>query len=104
MKNIKRIGVVGGGSSGFIAALMLRTRFPNHHIDIICSKKLGIIGVGEGSTEHWTDFAEYVGLRDDEMISECNATFKIGIMFEDWGVDKYMHSIQDGDKWELGSK
>tara|TARA_B110000037_G_scaffold13975_1_gene14705 strand:+ start:1684 stop:3171 length:1488 start_codon:yes stop_codon:yes gene_type:complete len=104
MKNIKRIGVVGGGSSGFIAALMLRTRFPNHHIDIICSKKLGIIGVGEGSTEHWTDFAEYVGLRDDEMISECNATFKIGIMFEDWGVDKYMHSIQDGYNLELGSQ
>ena len=104
MKNIKRIGVVGGGSSGFIAALMLRTRFPEHHIDIICSKKLGIIGVGEGSTEHWTDFAEYVGLSDDEMISECNATFKIGIMFEDWGVDKYMHSIQDGYNLQLGSQ
>ena len=53
MKDIKKIVVVGGGTAGMVSALILKSRFPSMQIDIICSKKIGIIGVGEGSTEHW---------------------------------------------------
>ena len=99
-----RILVVGGGTAGFISSMMLKTRFPHYDIDMVCSKKIGIIGVGEGSTEHWTDFARYVGIDAAEMIKETDATFKIGIMFKDWGVPDYMHSIQDGYNLQLGNQ
>ena len=99
-----KIAIVGGGTSGLVSALMLKTRFPKNTVDIIRSTKIGIIGVGEGSTEHWSNFADYVGIRTDEMITECDATFKIGIMFKDWGVSDYMHSIQDGYNRQMDSQ
>jgi hypothetical protein len=102
--NTAKFAIVGGGTAGLVSALMLKTRFPNNQVDIICSKKIGIIGVGEGSTEHWTDFADYVGIDTDELITKCDATFKIGIMFQDWGVPDYMHSIQDGYNLQLGNQ
>ena len=91
-----KIGIVGSGTAGLVSALILKTRFPEYQVDIICSKRIGIIGVGEGSTEHWTNFSNFVGIPTGEMITKCDATMKIGIMFKDWGVPDYMHSIQDG--------
>jgi tryptophan halogenase len=91
-----RIAVVGSGTAGLTSALILKTRFPSYQVDIICSKRIGIIGVGEGSTEHWMSFADYVGLNTGEMIKATDATMKIGIVFKNWGVPDYMHSIQDG--------
>lgn len=99
-----KILVVGGGTAGLMSAMMLKTRFPKYTIDMVCSKKIGIIGVGEGSTEHWTDFSEYVGINTPEMIKETDATFKVGILFKDWGVPDYMHSIQDGYNLQLANQ
>ena len=91
--NIKRLAVVGAGTAGLVSALILKTRFPDMHIDIICSKKANVIGVGEGSTEHWKEFMAHVGMDQFEMIRECDATYKVGTMFKDWGVPDFMHSI-----------
>ena len=96
MKDIKKIVVVGGGTAGMVSALILKSRFPSMQIDMICSKKIGIIGVGEGSTEHWKEFMDIVGLDQYEMITETGATYKAGTLFKDWGVPDFMHSIQTG--------
>lgn len=93
MKQLKKISVVGGGTAGFVSALILKTRFPSIEIEIIRSKKIGIIGVGEGSTEHWNEFMRYIGVSFQTIMAECDATFKCGIMFKGWGVEDYMHSI-----------
>jgi tryptophan halogenase len=93
---MKKLAVVGSGTAGLVAALIMKTSFPENDVEIICSKRIGIIGVGEGSTEHWENFAAYVGISTADMIKACDATFKIGIVFKDWGVPDYMHSIQEG--------
>ena len=97
MKKIETITVVGAGTAGLVAALIIKKRFPNINVKIVRSKKIGIIGVGEGSTEHWAQFMRYLDLNFVEVISECDATFKCGIMFKNWGADDYMHSLGGDD-------
>jgi len=93
MKRIKEIGVIGGGTSGLIAALILKTRFPKFKIDVIRSDKIGIIGVGEGSTEHWMEFCTFCEITREELVRETNATFKYGVMFDGWTKEKYIHNV-----------
>lgn len=93
MKNLNNITIVGGGTAGFVAALILNVRFPSVNISVIRSKRIGIVGVGEGSTEQWKHFMEYVSIDEKEMIKECDCTFKSGIMFRGWSDDDYLHSI-----------
>jgi flavin-dependent dehydrogenase len=86
--------VVGGGTAGLITAIILK-RFLNVNIDIIHSKEIGIVGVGEGSTEHFNDFMNFVGIDQFSIIKECDATFKSGIMFENWSKNNYLHNVAD---------
>ena len=94
MKSTKKIAVVGGGTAGFVSALVLKARFPNLEIDIVRSTAIGIVGVGEGSTEHWKEFMEFLGIDQYTLIKETDATYKCGIMFRDWTSNDYLHSVQ----------
>jgi tryptophan halogenase len=91
---MKNITIVGGGTAGYLTALILKSCFSESiNITIIKSNKIGIIGVGEGSTEHWKHFLEYTGIEDYELIKETDATLKSGIMFKNWSNEDYLHSV-----------
>lgn len=84
MNKVKRLLVVGGGNAGYISALILKTRFPKLQVDLVYSKKIPIMGVGEASTAHIKDFIDFVGIDQYELIAESNATFKTYIHFIKW--------------------
>jgi len=90
-----KVAVVGGGTSGLIAAIALKHKLPNFDISIIESSKIGIIGVGEGSTEHWRMFCNEVEIDLVDLIMNTDATHKQGIRFENWTTHTpdYFHSI-----------
>jgi hypothetical protein len=89
--------VLGGGNAGLMSALYLKASLNSLDISVIKSKKIGTIGVGEGSTEHWTRFASAVGITMVELIEHCGATIKTGIKFENWHGDgtSYFHSLPE---------
>ena len=93
MKEVKRIAVVGGGTAGYIAALTLARRL-NCKIDMIASSKIGIIGVGEGSTEHFDNFRYAIGESPIDILRKTNGSLKVGVMFKDWTKEPFMVSNQ----------
>jgi len=100
--NLKKIGIVGAGTSGLITALILKSRFPKLKIKIIKSDKIGIIGVGEGSTEHWKEFIDFAKIDEKELIKETDATCKYGIYFKNWTDKDYVHNVSYLNNFTLG--
>jgi tryptophan halogenase len=91
---VNSISIIGGGTAGLVAALILKKRFPKLAVNVVRSKNIGTIGVGEGSTEHWLEFMDHMGFTHREIIQQCDATLKCGIMFKNWSDKDYLHSIQ----------
>lgn len=91
----QNIGIVGGGTAGLVTALILKTKFPFKNITLIKSDKIGIIGVGEGTTEHWSHFMNFVGIDRDDLIAKTDATLKYGVMFENWTPNSFLHAVPD---------
>ena len=88
------IVVLGAGTAGLISALMIREKYPLYNITVVKSGEIGIIGVGEGSTEHWTQFMSFIGIDLLELIYKTKATVKIGILFKNWNLnEEYVHTV-----------
>lgn len=80
--------IVGGGTAGWITALMAAVRHPQHNITVIESSKIGVVGVGESTTGFFTEvllngFAD-LGCNINEFIIETGATLKYGINHKGW--------------------
>jgi tryptophan halogenase len=95
MKQLQNIIIVGGGSSGLIAALIIKNTYPGIDLTVIESSNIGIIGVGEGTIRRWPEFIRYCNIDLEEMIKETDAVYKFGIKFDNWNGDgkSYTHSL-----------
>ncbi len=79
------VGILGGGTAGYFAALALRKHFPELRITLIESSKIPIIGVGEATTPPLVAFLhDFLAIDIHELYREVMPTWKIGIRF-DWG-------------------
>jgi tryptophan halogenase len=75
-------------------------------ITLVESDDIGTIGVGESTVPTARTFNALLNLDEREFMSACQATFKLGISFENWGEigDRYIHSFgQVGKSTWLGS-
>lgn len=80
------VGIVGGGTAGYLSALALRRRHPRLPITLIESPQVPVVGVGEATTPLMPQFLHAdLGLDPEELFAAVAPTLKLGIHF-DWGA------------------
>ena len=83
-----RIAVVGGGTAGWLAALICREAGRRSKLDldlqVVESSKIPTIGVGEGTTSVFRGLLLELGFDEFEFLRETRATIKYGIRHRDW--------------------
>jgi tryptophan halogenase len=91
--------IVGGGTAGWITALYLEKYFPETNITVVASTEIGILGAGEGTTPHFLNLLDEIGISVVDLIKHADATFKNGIKFTNWNGDNthYYHPFKDND-------
>lgn len=81
---IKKVVIVGGGSSGWMTAAALCKRFPEMEITLVESDNIKTIGVGESTLFGINQYLSLLGIEDSEWMAECDATYKVSIKFTDF--------------------
>lgn len=80
-----KIVIVGGGSSGWIAASALIRYFPNWDITLVESKNIKTIGVGESTTVMMKHFINgSLGITDEEFLPGVDGIYKMAVKFTDF--------------------
>ncbi|MEM7355378.1 MAG: tryptophan halogenase family protein [Acidobacteriota bacterium] len=79
------VGILGGGTAGYLTALALRRKQPALDVTLIEASEVPIIGVGEATTPLMPQFLHVdLGFDVDELFRHVDPTLKLGIRFE-WG-------------------
>jgi len=106
-KPVKRIVIAGGGTAGWmVAALLSKTLGKSLNIKLIESDEIGTVGVGEATIPTLLTFHELLEINEQEFMAATQATFKLGIHFENWRNvnEDYIHSfgLTGTDHWTAG--
>lgn len=91
-----KLVIAGGGTAGWIAAAALAHQMGETvDITLVESQEIGTIGVGEATIPPMRTFHRFLGINEQEFMRATNATFKLGIQFENWRQigEKYFHSF-----------
>jgi len=107
MKRLKRIVIAGGGTAGWMAAAALARTLGNAiELTLIESDAIGTIGVGESTIPPLVAYNRLLGINEAEFMAATQATFKLGILFDNWQDvgSRYFHSfgMTGKDHWSAG--
>ena len=98
---IRSVLIVGGGTAGWLTAANLAQSFNSKEqgaitVTLIESPDIPTVGVGEGTWPTMRATLQKLGIKEDEFLRSCNATFKQGTKFFNW-----QHSDQSGSYHHL---
>ncbi len=96
---VRRVVVLGGGSSGWLTAGVIAAEHQAHlpsgiQVTLVESPDVKTIGVGEGTWPTMRDTLRQMGVSESDFIVECDASFKQGTKFINWiggEYDYYYH-------------
>lgn len=95
-KNIKNVVIAGGGTAGWMAAAALSKLVgKNIKVTLIESDDIATVGVGEATIPPIRTFHKLLGINEQAFMKATQASFKLGISFENWGQKDtdYIHSF-----------
>ncbi len=104
---LRRVIVAGGGTAGWMAAAALaKTMGDTIEIVLVESEMIGTVGVGESTIPPLVTFNRLLGINEADFMRATQATFKLGISFDNWNRigDRYFHSFgtTGKDHWTSG--
>jgi tryptophan halogenase len=104
---VRRVVIVGGGTAGWMAAAALsRTLGKALDIKLVESDEIATVGVGEATIPSLVQFHQLIDVDEREFMAATQATFKLGISFENWRDrnEDYIHSFGNTgvDHWSAG--
>jgi tryptophan halogenase len=104
---IRRIVIAGGGTAGWmVAAALSKTLGKILDIKLIESDEIGTVGVGEATIPTLMNYHSLLEINEQEFMAATQATFKLGISFENWRNrnEDYIHSfgLTGTDHWTAG--
>lgn len=88
---INSIVILGGGTAGWLSAAILSHELASLPIEIhlVESESIGTIGVGEATIPPFLDVLRSINIDEADFIRKTQATFKLGIRFENWLVKNH---------------
>ncbi len=95
-KPVKRVVIAGGGTAGWTAAAALAKQLGALiELTLVESDAIGTVGVGESTIPTVRRFHELLGIDERQFVCATQASFKLGISFEDWARpgDRYFHAF-----------
>ena len=106
-KRMRRIVIAGGGTAGWMAAAAIaRTLGRTVDVTLVESDAIGTIGVGESTIPPLVTYNRLLNINEAEFMRATQATFKLGIMFDNWKEQghNYFHSfgLTGKDHWSAG--
>jgi len=88
------------------AALLSKTFGKVIDVTLIESDEIGTVGVGEATIPPLVKYLRLLGVKEQEFMAATQATFKLGIQFENWREKnhRYIHSFgtTGTDHWTAG--
>ncbi len=91
---ITSVTIVGGGTAGWLSALMIHSAFGRPAPDraplkvmLIESPNIPTVGVGEATVPNLAQTLKMCGISEAEFFRTCNASFKLGVEFGRWNTD-----------------
>ena len=91
MPRVRSVLIVGGGSSGWMAASGLQHARPELDITLVESSDVPTVGVGEATLNSFHSFLLSVGLHEDEFLHTVGGALKLGIRYRGWSARDYWH-------------
>lgn len=80
-----------------MTAAYLNAHHPDKNITVIESANIPTVGVGEATTPYLMKFFRDIGIESEqEWMPHCNATYKIGILYQDWDFinSRWWHAFE----------
>lgn len=102
-----KVVIAGGGTAGWMTAAAMAATFGDCiELTLVESEAIGTIGVGESTIPPMVLFNRLLGIGEADFMRATQATFKLGIKFENWKDvgESYFHSFgtTGKDHWSAG--
>lgn len=95
---VRDIVITGGGTAGWLSAAIIASRVmgdktKDFRVIVVESPDVPTIGVGEGTWPSMRSTLKKVGIRETDLVNNCDASFKQGTHFFNWQSDakSYTH-------------
>jgi len=81
---MKKIVIIGGGTAGWLTALVVNKFWKDTEVTLIESSKIGVLGAGEGGTPNFGSILSLLDINHIEFFNETNSTIKNGLKLINW--------------------